>query len=67
MVVWQFKIRTLRKKIQGWKRNRGAEMKREKAKIMRDLDEIDRLVEENSLSLVDRERRKELSKSIEQI
>jgi hypothetical protein len=42
-------------------------MKREKAKIMRDLDEIDRLVEETSLSLVDRERRKELSKSIEQI
>jgi hypothetical protein len=31
------------------------------------LDEIDRLVEETSLSLVDRERRKELSKSIEQI
>jgi hypothetical protein len=42
-------------------------MKREKAKIMRDLDEIDRLVEETSLSLVDRERRKDLSKSIEQI
>jgi hypothetical protein len=67
MAVWQFKIRTLRKKIKGWNRNREAEMKREKAKIMRDLDEIHKLADETSLSPVDRERRKELSKNIEQM
>jgi hypothetical protein len=32
--VWQFKIRLLRKKIKGWSKNIGAEMKKNKAKLL---------------------------------
>jgi peptidoglycan hydrolase CwlO-like protein len=45
MGVWQFKIRTLRKKLRGWSRNRDAELKRNKTKILKDLDELDAKVE----------------------
>jgi hypothetical protein len=67
MGVWQFKIRTLRKKLRGWSRNRDAELKRNKTKILKDLDELDAKAELIQLSVQEEEERKELRKRIEKI
>jgi hypothetical protein len=67
MGVWQFKIRTLRKKLRRWSRNRDAELKRNKTKILKDLDELDGKAELIQLSVQEEEERKELRKRIEKI
>jgi hypothetical protein len=65
MDIWQFKIRLLRNKTKGWHRNREAELKREKAQILSDLDLIDRLAEQEPLTAQDKNRRKEMKEKLE--
>jgi hypothetical protein len=65
MGVWQFKIRTVRKKLWGWSRNRDAELKRNKTKILKYLDELDAKAKLIQLSVQEEEERKELRKRIE--
>jgi hypothetical protein len=60
MVVWQTKIRLLRKKIKGWSRNIGADLKRKKASILTEIDELGMLVEQQELTPQERERRRYL-------
>jgi hypothetical protein len=63
--IWQFKIRLLRKKIKGWHRNRKAELKREKAQLLTELDLLDRLAEQGPLIAQDKRRRKETKEKLE--
>jgi hypothetical protein len=65
--VWQFKIRTLRKKIKGWSRNREVELKKKKANISSEIDGLDMLSEHQELTEAERKRRKELSLELDQI
>jgi hypothetical protein len=67
MGVWQFKIRLLRKKVKGWSRNRGAEIRKSKNDIILELDGLDKLAEQQILFGPERDRRKELSFKLEQI
>jgi hypothetical protein len=64
--VWQFKIRTLRKKVKGWSRNRDVELRKGKEKLMSELDVLDLIAEHQNLTDTQRERRKELSLKLEQ-
>jgi hypothetical protein len=63
--IWQFKIMLLWKKIKGWHRNREAELKREKAQLLADLDLLDSLVEQEPLTAQDKSRRKEMKEKLE--
>jgi hypothetical protein len=65
--VWQFKIRLLRKKIKGWNRNMGVELKKSKSDIITNLDGLDKLSEQRNLTTDGLERRKELSLKLKQI
>jgi hypothetical protein len=42
---WQFKISSLIRKLKGWHRNREAEVKKEKASLISELDKLHRLAE----------------------
>jgi hypothetical protein len=65
--IWQLRIRNLRKKVKGWNRNREAELKKSKARLVAELDELDLLTEQYTLSEVDQEGRKDLSHKLNQI
>jgi hypothetical protein len=59
--IWQCKIRNLRKKFKGWSRNREAELRKLKSKLMAELDQFDKLAENQNLSRHELERRKDIS------
>jgi hypothetical protein len=65
--VWQYKIRKLRKKVKGWSINMEAERKKRKGGIISDLDVLDKLVEQSSLSKAQSLKRQELRKELESI
>jgi hypothetical protein len=50
MEVWQFKIRLLGKKIKGWGRNVGAEIRRQKKDMIDQIDRLDLLAEQKILT-----------------
>jgi hypothetical protein len=54
-----------RKKLEGWHRNRYADIKKEKTNLISELDRLDRLAEQQSLESQDRARRKELNEKLE--
>jgi hypothetical protein len=54
-------------KLKGWSRNLYADIKREKADILRELDSLDCMAETHGLGVQEKVRRKELLKEIEQI
>jgi hypothetical protein len=64
--IWQCKIRNLRRKINGWNRNREAEIRRSKNKLINESDAIDLLSEKRPLSDLENDR-KEISIKLEQI
>jgi hypothetical protein len=55
----------LREKIKGWTRNIEVDMKRYKTKILPDIDKLDLLAEQQPPTLIEGERRKEMSIKIE--
>jgi hypothetical protein len=59
--VWQAKIRNLRRKTKGWCRNREAELRKNKAKLMAELDALDALAEQQPLAEEEKVRRTGLS------
>jgi hypothetical protein len=65
--IWQVKIRNLRKKINGWNKNREAEMRKKKARINSEIDSLDMISEKKELFETERIRRKELSIELDQI
>jgi hypothetical protein len=65
--IWQCKIRNLRRKINGWNRNREAEIRRSKNKLINESDAIDLLSEKRPLSDLENDRKKEISIKLEQI
>lgn len=67
MQIWQCKIRNLRRKINGWNRNREAEIRRSKNKLINESDAIDLLSEKRPLSDLENDRKKEISIKLEQI
>jgi hypothetical protein len=65
--AWQYKIRKLRKKVKGWSVNMEAEKKKRKGVIISDLDALDKLAEESTLSNTQSLKRQELRKELESI
>jgi hypothetical protein len=65
--VWQCKIINLRKKEKGWSKNRDAELKGCKQKLILELDGLDLMVEQQGLIEVECEKRKELSLKLDKI
>jgi hypothetical protein len=65
MEVWQYKIKLMRRKIRGWNRNREAELKKNKASIILEIDVLDKLAEQQTLTSQEIERRKMLSLQLE--
>jgi hypothetical protein len=63
--TWQFKIILLRRKAKGWSINRDLDIRKEKASIMSELDELDLLVEHQSFTSSEMERRKILKEKLE--
>jgi hypothetical protein len=63
--IWQFNIRTLRKKVKGRSRNIEAERKKRKTKVMGEIDGLDTLGEHNTPLLSNR--RQELKRELEHI
>jgi hypothetical protein len=63
--VWQCKIINLRKKEKRWSKNRDAELKGCKQKLI--LDGLDLMVEQQGLIEVECEKRKELSLKLDKI
>jgi hypothetical protein len=63
----QYKIRKLRKKVKGWSVNMEAEKKKRKGVIISDLDALDKLAEESTLSNTQSLKRQELRKELESI
>jgi hypothetical protein len=63
--IWQFNIRTLRKKVKGRSRNIEAERKKRKTKVMREIDGLDTLGEHNTPLLSNK--RQELKRELEHI
>jgi hypothetical protein len=64
---WQIKIRNLRKKLQDWSRNINAEMRKNKSKILAELDKLDANAEQNPIFDQELIRRKNLREEIEQV
>jgi hypothetical protein len=60
-------MRALRKKIKGWSCNLDVEMKRNKSKLLTELDGLDKLAEERILSLEENTRCKELKAQVDKI
>jgi hypothetical protein len=60
-------MRALRKKIKGWSCNLDVEMKRNKSKLLTELDGLDKLAEERNLSLEENTRCKELKAQVDKI
>jgi hypothetical protein len=58
--IWQCKIRNLRKNFKGWSRNREAKLRKLKSKLMAELDQFDKLAENQNLSRHEMERRKDI-------
>jgi hypothetical protein len=50
MEVWQYKIKLMRRKIRGWNRNREAELKKNKDSIILEIDVLDKLAEQQTLT-----------------
>jgi hypothetical protein len=65
--VWQYKIRKLRKKVKGWCVNMEAEKKKRKGMIISDLDALDKLAEQSTLSDTQSLKRQELREELEGI
>jgi hypothetical protein len=65
MEVWQYKIKLMRRKIRGWNRNREAELKKNKDSIILEIDVLDKLAEQQTLTSQEIERRKMLSLQLE--
>lgn len=57
----------MRRKINGWNRNREAEIRRSKNKLINESDAIDLLSEKRPLSDLENDRKKEISIKLEQI
>jgi hypothetical protein len=55
----------LRRKLKGWHRNREAEVKKEKASLISEVDKLARLAEQKSLASQDRAKRKDLNEKLE--
>jgi hypothetical protein len=64
---WQIKMRRLRKKIKGWSWNRESELKKEKEKILCELEALDNQAENNRLNSQEIDRRKELKAHIDKM
>jgi hypothetical protein len=56
--VWHFKVKLLRKKIKGWSRNMEADVRKAKNSLIASIDELDKLVETQKLSVQERNKRK---------
>jgi hypothetical protein len=60
-------MRALRKKIKGWSCNIDAEMKKNKSRLLTELDGLDKMTESRNLTLEERNRRKELRAQVDMI
>jgi hypothetical protein len=65
MDIWQFKIRTLRKKIKGWSMNVEAKMRRKKKRILDEIDKLDIMAEHQPLIEQERGERKACGNELE--
>lgn len=58
MEVWQFKIRTTRKKIKGWAININAQIRKMKQDLLKEHDNLDLKMESVGLCAAERQRMK---------
>jgi hypothetical protein len=65
--VWHAKIRNLRRKTKGWCRNREAELRKNKAKLVGDLDALDALSEQQPLTEEEKVRRRGLNLELDKV
>jgi hypothetical protein len=65
--VWQFKIRNVIIKTKGWCRNIETEVKRNKTDLMLELDALDGLSEQQTLTVEEKSRRKDLILKLDMI
>jgi hypothetical protein len=63
--VWQFKIRLLRRKLKGWSKNVGAEVKKNKTKLLEEVDALDLLAEIQALTEQEKTRRKTICSELD--
>jgi hypothetical protein len=64
---WQFKIRSLRKKVKEWNRNIEVARTESQRAILAEIDFLDSLVEQTPLTAHQRMKRQELKEEIEQV
>lgn len=65
--VWQNKVRLFRKLAKGWSTNTEAENRREKERLIREYDELDKLSEEIPISSSQKERMEAIMTNLDKI
>jgi hypothetical protein len=67
MERWQFKIRLLRKKINGWSKNMEPDLRKRKKDLLEKLDLLDKKSEHQQLTPQEEKERKDMKESLENI
>jgi hypothetical protein len=67
MDIWHHKIKTLRRKIKGWSRNREAEIKKNKSSLVSEIGRLDLMAKNQVLTDQEKAKRRELCTKLENI